>query len=500
MKIKVVQQYFIIFVVAIVLFITLGVFVNKWIMDAVTSSQKRNINPPLFIAKIVDRINPNDKVAALKELKSWQGNDKFGPQLILVNRSGIVLFPENEKLTFKWSQTSLPEKIYDHILLEENELAVVRLNGKEPFYLIIQENRRPPPGRGPPPVMPPPEFERLSQGNKNPMPPPPPRNGPPLPFLGFGAMLISLLLGIGSAIALIYYSVNKKVKLADEVISELQKGNLKARFPVHRKDEFGQAMIRFNKMAEEIEKLVEHLRNVEMARTHLLQQLAHDLRTPVASLKIFLETLSTRFDQLNQETKTELLDLSFKEVSYFQKLVEDLLLLSQVSEPRYQVKENKVNLADILYHESNSVALKFKNLGRVVRLNKVIDDKKIDFIGDEKLLQRMFKNIFENAFSFTRSEVGLVYHVDTEKSQILISISDDGPGLKPDQIASYGEKKASRELLASSSSESERISVGLGSVIIKAICQAHRIELHVSNKIASNGDIFGAKIDLIMPI
>ncbi|OFZ30697.1 MAG: hypothetical protein A2622_13595 [Bdellovibrionales bacterium RIFCSPHIGHO2_01_FULL_40_29] len=110
------------------------------------------------------------------------------------------------------------------------------------------------------------------------MRPPPGEFNPILPWLGIGSLIISLFIGIGVTIFIIYNSVHKKIKEADDVISQIQSGNLKARFKIQRRDEFGEAMVRFNKMADEIEKLVDHLKFVELARTKLIQELAHDTK------------------------------------------------------------------------------------------------------------------------------------------------------------------------------------------------------------------------------
>ena len=97
-------------------------------------------------------------------------------------------------------------------------------------------------------------------------------------------MVVTVLVGIGFALFLIFRSLREHVETADRVISELQRGNLKARFPIKKNDEIGRAMERFNQMADQIEQLVERLRSAEASRNFLLQELTHDLRTPVGCI------------------------------------------------------------------------------------------------------------------------------------------------------------------------------------------------------------------------
>src|SRR5262249_2643324 len=134
----------------------------------------------------------------------------------------------------------------------------------------------------------------------------------------------------------------------------------KARFPIGgRLDELGQAMNRFNKMADEIERLVERLRSTEKSRIALLQDLTHDLRTPIASLKNLLATIEKKRQSRQDndaEIISEMLSLSQREVDYLEKLVEDLLFLAQVSEPRYRVEQDLVSLLEIVDLESENVS------------------------------------------------------------------------------------------------------------------------------------------------
>ena len=89
----------------------------------------------------------------------------------------------------------------------------------------------------------------------------------------------------------------------------------------------------------------------------LLQELAHDLRTPVASLKNMLETmLHSRGDDRSRRSARSCSTLSVREAEYFERLVEDLLVLAQVTEPRYRAGADRVALDELVEEEAESVA------------------------------------------------------------------------------------------------------------------------------------------------
>jgi K+-sensing histidine kinase KdpD len=302
---------------------------------------------------------------------------------------------------------------------------------------------------------------------------------------------------VGISLFLFFRSMSEKVALADFVIGELQKGNLKARFPIHRMDEMGQAMARFNKMADEIERLVEQLRNVERSRIRLLQDLAHDLRTPVASLKNLLSTLQKTCKSAEHDLQRELLSLSLQEVEYFERLIEDLLLLAQVSEPRYHADQDTVSVLELVESEADGLSARSETekSGKEVSVEAKADSHGCLVSGDTQLLRRMFRNALENAYSFARSDVRVVIDSPSE-DELRISIRDDGPGMSEEVLKSFGERRVSRAL---NKSVGNRLSVGLGSVIMRTVAEVHGGKVHARNRKNELGRVEGAEIQIILP-
>jgi K+-sensing histidine kinase KdpD len=286
-----------------------------------------------------------------------------------------------------------------------------------------------------------------------------------------------------------------EAKEAGVIIEELKRGNLKARMPVKKMDEVGKLMSEFNRMADEIDRLVQGIKDSEQSRMALLQELAHDLRTPVASLKNLLETMSLRAAEINVETREELLSLSVREVEYFERLVEDLLLLAQVTEPKYRVESKSIDLDELIEEELELVSARYSTQGNRKTVSKSLPLEGLKIRGDGHLLRRLVRNALENAFSFASTEVNLA--LTATSTQIEILVRDDGPGLSSESLAAFGHKRITRFM---SGQHDGRLSVGLGSVIMRAITSAHSGSLAIQNRLDERGQKHGAEVKIILPV
>lgn len=330
--------------------------------------------------------------------------------------------------------------------------------GFDVFLAYPKEDNRfgPPPG-GPPPFGPPggPGHHR----------------GPPPP----GARLIltvsfaaSVIVGLTLSIIFLTFFVRRKSREAEQVISKLKSGDLKARFKIGQVDESSLLMRKFNEMADQIEGLVTNLRTTEKARMVLLQELAHDLRTPVASLKNLQEMLLEKGHLLDEEKRRHAQQLAIKEVQYFERLVEDLLFLSGVNDPRYSSHLKNFDISPLVEEISDG----FEN--DKIRITCHTDAENI-VKGDEHLLRRLVKNALSNASRYAKNQIEI--NICRVEDQIVVKVHDDGPGIPEKELASFGLKKFSRHM----EDIKDNISIGLGSVIMKKIMDLHDGEMLVQN-------------------
>jgi len=362
--------------------------------------------------------------------------------------------------------------------------------------LEARENGRfghpPGPRRGPRPG-PRDEFSRRGD-NWRPPPPPPMNNDEHRKRLYkiFSVQIIAILLAVGITILFIFSHFKGRTREIESVLQRIKDGDLKARMPVGEKDEFGLAMGKFNIMADEIENLVGRLRDTESTRRVLLSELAHDIRTPIASVINLMDIFKgDKKDKLNDQQKEDIIDMSYKEVKYIARLVEDLLFLGKIEEPSYRRENESVDLQEIVREVVTHINVRYPSVEFELKT-----ECNTTFKIDPTLASRLFRNILENAFSFAKSKVKVEFKEVSER--LAISVSDDGPGMSSEMIYNYGVKKFSRQEV-STKTEKNRISVGLGSVIVSTIVKSYHGELIVQNNKDLNGNVLGALINIHLP-
>jgi signal transduction histidine kinase len=451
------RRYYFLTTFIVLIFIVVG-FISSRLVIRLTANNPNEGRRFIFYAHLIDYLNPSHRDQALAQINKLNA-DEMPLHLAILDTHGTVLYPPGEHFNQPWDETEKPELPYEFL----HEL--VKFPGSPTQYMAVTMDR---------------------QGGR-----PSPNSFWPSPayLRTFTSMVVSVLLGIALSMLLIFRALRAQTNLADTVIAELQGGNLKARFPIKRMDEIGQSMSRFNRMAEEIERLVDQLKAAEKSRMKLLQELAHDLRTPVASQKNLLETMIAKDAGIEPKLRQELMSLALKEANYFERLVEDLLTLAQVSEPRYHADSELVSINALLEDEAESVALKYGST-KGTRLKKELTPDAIEIRGDAHLLRRMIRNGLENAFSFAKSEVTVKLRRENA-GQVSIVIEDDGSGFSESSLQSFGERKISRTF--EENEKSGRLSVGLGSVILKTVAQMHGGSATARNRM-NGSQVSGASV------
>lgn len=466
--IRLFRRYYFATALIVLVFIFLG-YVAARLVTRFTAAAPQEAHHPVFYAKLIDHLNPGHRDEALANVMKWNAGG-IPYHFDIVNPDGSVVYPPGDKLPFMWNNVEKPDEEYGYESAGEvpgghGARGLIRFSGPPTQFLYVA-------------------IERHGTDHRQ-----------IVFFSTFAALVISVLLGIGFAMVLLFRTLRERALQADFVLNQLQSGNLKARFRIGRMDELGAAMSRFNRMADEIERLVDRLKAVEKSRMTLLQELAHDLRTPVASLKNMLETMLTRGASLDAKIREELLTLSVREAEYFERLVEDLLVLAQVTEPRYRAGADRVSLDELVEEEAESVAAHAganTRGGTPVALRTNISTGLPVVYGDTHLLRRMVRNALVNAFSFAKKEVAVTLDRGEDGGELRLEVRDDGDGFTPEALATFGERRASRMLDVR---HPDRLSVGLGSVIMRTVAQLHRGRVEAAN-VASGA---GATVTIHIP-
>jgi signal transduction histidine kinase len=385
------------------------------------------------------------------------------PSLWLVGGKGKVLSSNTQQpLPTDWDKLKIPKKI--HAIESHNEIFIF-----DPKIFIIKLDTTP--------------MTYLVSRNEKTL-----FQGPYLLIQGTHTFTTAAL-AVFLALSISFYYLRRKSLEARKVLTKLGSGDLKARFEIKKFDEFGSLILDFNQMAGEIERLVMKLRETEVSRSHLLQELGHDLRTPLTSLSTAFETMNEHHEVLSAEEKKELYSVIGTDIRYFKDLLEKLTLVATIDGPHYKSSTEKINLHQLLQEEVQSRQLTTaETLGW-----KLIHDKEKSptIFGDAHLITRLFRNAFDNATRYAQHSITV--QVNDQKEKVEILVMDDGPGLSEESLNSFGKRRERRQR---KDHELENFSLGLGSVIMKTITQVHGGQLEILN-LLTNGKISGACLRII---
>lgn len=247
-------------------------------------------------------------------------------------------------------------------------------------------------------------------------------------------------------------------------------------------------MGQFNLMAEQLELLFARVREAEKARIHVLQDIGHDLRTPLSSLLNLFDVLRGKFDSLGDAEKKAFLTTGWGEVKYTQRLVEDLLFLARVEDPTCSTRDEVFDLtermlADLAAFEATSGLPIERKIPEGVTVR-----------ADKQLLARLLRNAFGNALSYAAE--GISISLEVAGDTVRICVEDDGPGFSEEALRTFGKKRPTRLVHDRSGS---RASLGLGSVIMAAIARRYEGTLEPSNRLRE-GKVIGGRITVSLRI
>lgn len=305
-------------------------------------------------------------------------------------------------------------------------------------------------------------------------------------FVLFTLSILSILFGV-------YLYMKSKSKEASFIMQELQTGNLDSRFKIDKIDEIGKLMLDFNTMADTIQSLILRIQTTEQARKKLLQELGHDLRTPLTSLRTAIDTLLEHDSLMSPEQRQQFFKIIDSDTQYFVKMVEDLFFIAEVAEPKYKKTTEKIDF-DLLV-QSEIETLKMQNTNKPIEIEFRAVPGSHQILGDQVLLRRVIRNAVQNSIRFAKSKVHIA--ITLNNNLFALTIQDNGPGFSESALQLFGKQRERRILKTDKSLMN--LSLGLGSVIINTVVQVHGGHCHIQNTKGEQNKLGGAELVIYLP-
>ena len=241
-------------------------------------------------------------------------------------------------------------------------------------------------------------------------------------------------------------------------------------------DEIDQLRGAFSSMADKIREQFEGLQETDRLRRELVSNVSHDLRTPLASMHGYVETLLLKNDRLSDAERMRYLEITHKHTLRLRQLIGDLFELSKLDSASVKPSLEWFSLAELLQDVTQEFELEAERKG--IRIEADSRHETFMVFADIGLIQRVLENLLRNALKHTPQGGTVSISLDPKPGRVAVSVADTGCG-----IAEHDLERIFDRFYRSQQGEEERSnSAGLGLAIVKRILDLHGSRITVTSK------------------
>jgi signal transduction histidine kinase len=236
-------------------------------------------------------------------------------------------------------------------------------------------------------------------------------------------------------------------------------------------------------MADTIAANMENLKQTDRLRRELVANVSHDLRSPLASIQGYTETILMKQETLPPEELRKYLETILSDAKQLNRLVEELFELSKLDAKQIKPNLETFSLTELL----QDVSMKFKSHASKFNIQLMTDlPKQLYFVhADIGMIERVLSNLIENAMNFTPARGRVELSLHQHDGQLRVRVLDTGKGISAEDIPHIfdrfytGDRSRSRSVRGS----------GLGLAISQKIMELHHSSIAVTSKL-NKGSVF----------
>lgn len=303
-----------------------------------------------------------------------------------------------------------------------------------------------------------------------------------------------LIIGVGLLIlfvttVLVFKGLTKRLQQLAATVGDFE-NNPNRIPPLPRRrdgDEIDRLYHAFSTLAHKIHQHIDELQTSDHLRRELVANVSHDLRTPLATLQGYIETLLIKENSLSATQRQNYLQTAIKHCHRLNKLVAELFELARLDARETKANKEAFNLAELVEDIMGKYSLRAQQKNITLDTDYVTTD--IFVYADVALIERVLENLLDNAFRFVPGGGQIKIIIESHHEHIQVKVSDNGIGIPPAELPLIFD----RFYQLDKTRHVESHNSGLGLAIVKKIIELHNSMIDVSS-IPGQETIFSFKL------
>lgn len=294
-------------------------------------------------------------------------------------------------------------------------------------------------------------------------------------FLSLGGPIFLATLVIALLVGLItFFLITNSVNRVAATVTRFKEGDYTARIEGHGKGNLGILTTTFNGMADTIVANMEHISATDRLRQELIANVSHDLRTPLAIMQGYIETLLIKKEQVPPEEETRYLHIIFDSSRNLGRLVEQLFEYSKLEANQIVPQKEPLAVGELV----NDILLKYQILAKDKRISLefAAPADLPQVFADVALMERVIQNLLDNALKFTPEGGTIRVKLINHQRSVEVSVSDTGAGIPASSHSLIFERHRQMQV-----NEDGNKGMGLGLAIVKKILDLHQASIHIKS-------------------
>ena len=245
----------------------------------------------------------------------------------------------------------------------------------------------------------------------------------------------------------------------------------------HAGDEIDRLGKMFAQMSDRIIHQMNDIRHADRLRRELVSSVSHDLRTPLASLRGYLETMLMKGGDMDLQEQRQYLSTAMKHAERLEKLISELFELAKLDAEETQIHPEPFHLGELVHDILQKFQLSAEK--KAIRLETRFTENLPFVYADIGMIERAIQNLVDNAIRYTQEGGSVTHELVPDDSGITVKISDNGSGISPEDIPYIFDRFYRARLRERDDSDG----TGLGLAITKRIVELHGSRIDVQSEL-----------------